>query len=195
MSKLLPMAPTWLGACPQGKEGPLIWNYLYSTQLKRYVYVNIGLKNARIVNSVILVLQAKAMTGAEASVIYVPPGFAASAILEAIDAELGLVVVITEGIPQQDMVKVKHKLMRQDKTRVIGPNCPGIIRVNYKGLFFMAEYIFMPFLSLCVSLSSQDSPSWASCQDIYTSQGKLVRSRTVTRPSGSLLTLLLLVLV
>ena len=74
--------------------------------------------------------QAKTATGAEASVVYVPPAFAAAAIMEAIDCELGLVVVITEGIPQQDMVKVKHRLVRQDKTRVIGPNCPGIIRVS-----------------------------------------------------------------
>ncbi len=65
-------------------------------------------------------------TGANASVIYVPPPFAADAILEAIDAQLELVICITEGIPVLDMVKVKRKLAGS-KTRLIGPNCPGVI--------------------------------------------------------------------
>ncbi len=72
------------------------------------------------------VADAVAQTGATASVIYVPPAFAADAILEAIDAELELVVCITEGVPVMDMVAVKRAL-EGSKTRLIGPNCPGVI--------------------------------------------------------------------
>ncbi|HEX2709416.1 MAG TPA: succinate--CoA ligase subunit alpha, partial [Candidatus Deferrimicrobium sp.] len=72
------------------------------------------------------VTEAVKATGANASVIYVPPAFAADAICEAFDAGLDLVVCITEGIPILDMVKVK-KFMEGKKTRLVGPNCPGVI--------------------------------------------------------------------
>ncbi len=80
-------------------------------------------------------------TGAEVSIIFVPPAFAADAIMEAADAGIGLIVCITEGIPVQDMVKAKNFLL-DTKSRLIGPNCPGVITAEECKVGIMPGFIF-----------------------------------------------------
>lgn len=89
------------------------------------------------------VKEAKAATGCNASVVFVPPPFAADSIMEAVDADLDLVICITEGIPVLDMVKVK-KYMEGKRTRLIGPNCPGVITPGECKIGIMPGHIHKP---------------------------------------------------
>src|SRR5215211_4293914 len=89
------------------------------------------------------VAEAKAMTAADASVVYVPPAGAADAICEAIDAGIGLIVCITEGIPVLDMVRVKRSLAGSS-SRLVGPNCPGVMTAGECKIGIMPGNIFKP---------------------------------------------------
>ncbi len=89
------------------------------------------------------VKDAREKTGATVSMLFVPPAFAADAIAEAVDAELDLVIAITEGIPVLDMLKVKHYL-KGKKTRLIGPNCPGVITPGECKIGIMPGHIHKP---------------------------------------------------
>lgn len=89
------------------------------------------------------VKEAKAATGCNASMVFVPPPFAADSIMEAVDADLDLVICITEGIPVLDMVKVK-KFMQGKRTRLIGPNCPGVITPGQCKIGIMPGHIHKP---------------------------------------------------
>ncbi|HUZ61740.1 MAG TPA: succinate--CoA ligase subunit alpha [Hanamia sp.] len=80
-------------------------------------------------------------TGADVSIIFVPPAFAADAIMEAVDTGIALIVCITEGIPVQDMVKVKNYLL-DSKSKLIGPNCPGVITADECKVGIMPGFIF-----------------------------------------------------
>jgi len=90
------------------------------------------------------VADAKRQTDCEASVIYVPPPFAADAILEAVEAEIEMIVCITDGIPALDMIRVKAAMNQQTKSRLLGPNCPGIIKPGECKIGIMPGYIHNP---------------------------------------------------
>jgi len=87
------------------------------------------------------VVDAVKSTGADVSIIFVPPAFAADAIMEAADAGIALVICITEGIPVQDMIKVKNYL-QETSTRLVGPNCPGVITADECKVGIMPGFIF-----------------------------------------------------
>ena len=115
----------------------------YGTQMVAGVTPGKGGQNFEGIPIFNSVKDAKEKTGANVSVIYVPPKFAAAAIKEAVDADLDLVVCITEGIPITDMISVK-RYMQGKRTRLIGPNCPGIITPGECKIGIMPGHIHRP---------------------------------------------------
>jgi hypothetical protein len=128
--------------------------------------------------------EAKRETGATVSMVYVPAAFAASAIMEAVRAEMELIVTITEGIPQQDMVGVKRALTNQSSTRMIGPNSPGVV----KALSLPTTYRcsdrstnLTPSFALLHFIRSRASARLALCPGISTKRARWGSSRAPAR--------------
>jgi succinyl-CoA synthetase alpha subunit len=130
------------------------------------------------------VAEAKEKTGCNASVIYVPPPGAADAISEAIEAEIPLIVCITEGIPVEDMIKVKRELSGS-KSRLIGPNCPGVMTAGECKIGIMPASIFKPGkvgISLMRQCSRPPARDWARP---LPSASAAIRSRAWTSSTAS----------